>query len=187
MSGITIESIENALHAWVKAEVPSGPGWKVVWGNQNAPAPDKQIEIRRGSPFIVKLGRDVQGPVSTESLSAPRHGTREILFSIRGYSLGAFQILENLRARLDDDDSIDKLIGSAIAIIDVGVIQNLTALYGAQYKEVGSFELRIRTHSLREGADAEAGVGYIQAVELERTTKDPASSVDQIEVGEPAP
>jgi hypothetical protein len=186
MSGLLIKDIEDALYALVKDEVPDTDGWQVVWGNQNAPAPSKQIELRRGSPFIVKLGRDIQGPVSTSTLAAPRIGTREILFSIRGYSKGAIQILEDLRSRLDDDDVADLLLASAIALVEIGPIQNITQLYASQMKEVGTFDLRIRTHSLREGQDAEPDVGYIQAVEIERTSRDPSSTVDQIEIGEPA-
>ncbi len=76
-----------------------------------------------------------------------------------------------------------------MALIDVGDVQNLTALYSSQFKEVGNIELRLRAQSVRESADAELGVGYIESVDLERTTVDQAGveSVDHIIVPEPDP
>lgn len=187
MSGMTIITLENALMAWVRSVVPVE--WLSVFGNQNAPKPVKQVEIRRGTPFIIRPGRDIQGPVNPTDGTAKLLGPREIQYSARAYSKNALQVLEDLRSRLDDEDSLITLLDGNLAVVEIGDVQNLTSLYSSQYVEVGSFDLRLRTHSLREGADAETGVGYIQAVDLERTTKDQAgvASVDHILVGQPAP
>lgn len=184
MSGLSIETLENSLMAWVKGEAPTG--WASVWGQQNAPAPQtKQIEIRRGSPFITKVSRDVQGPADGSGM-ASKEGTRELLFQLRGYSVGALQILEDIRTRLDDEDAIDTLVVGALAIVEAGAIQNLTSLYGAQYKEVGCFDLRLRTHSLREAENA-ASVGFIADVAMDVTTRapGPVDTTESIEVEAP--
>lgn len=181
MSGLTVLTLQTSLMGFIKSEAPDG--WTAVVGQQNAPAPNtKQLELRRGTPFIIKVGRDVRsgvdgtGKVSTE-------GTRELLFQLRGYSVGAIQILEDIRSRLDDEDVIDYMVAAALAVIEVGPIQNLTSLYGAQFKEVGCFDLRLRTHSLREGSDA-ADVGFINDVVLEVTSRapGPVDTVKTIEV-----
>ncbi len=173
MSGMTIETLENAMMAWVKSKLPAG--WVAVWEDQNAPKPNpKEVGLRRGNPFIRKVGRDVQGKLHATNGTRPKLGTRELNFQARGYGKGSHQVLEDLKTLLDDETTDDLLLASALTVFDTGDVQNLTALYASQLKEVGNFELRLRTHSLREGADAEAGVGYIQAVNLEVTTVDPA-------------
>lgn len=192
MSGMVITDIEDAFRTWLRTVLPSpwNGDTRVIFGNQNAPKPGvDMIEIRRGNPYVMKVGRDVQLAVDEDALAARRVGTRELNLSLRAYGRGALQVLEDVRARLDDEMAIDALIASDILVIDSGdALQNLTVLYGSQYKEVGNLELRIRTSSLREGADAEAGVGYIQAVDLEVRTKNPgaADTVENLQVGEPA-
>ncbi len=183
MSGMSITSLETVLITWVKSKIPTG--WTAVWGDQNAPKIEtKQVALLRGKPYIKKLGRDFYGKVDSSDDSRPVLGTRELSVEFRSFGPGAFQTAEDLRTLLDDETAEDALIAGALAVIDTGPIQNLTSLYDSQKKEVASFEIRLRTHSLRESADAEQGVGYIELVDLEVTTQDPAGvpTVENIHV-----
>lgn len=174
MSGMSLAALELAIRNWVKGKLPAD--WKAVWANQNAPKLPLEMTLRRGNPYIRKVGRDVHGKVSTSTGARPVLGTRELMLELRGYGLGARQIAEDLRTLLDDETTADALIALAITVVDTGPVRDMTELYDSQFKEVAGFELTLRTHSLRESADAESGVGYIQTVDLEVTTKDPAGA-----------
>lgn len=185
MSGLVLETLENAVRAWVLAKAPAG--WTPVWANQNAPKPGpKEITLKRGS--ITKVGRDVRGKVNPTTGARPVQGTREIGIEVRAFSAGAIQVLEDLRALLDDDVTNDAHVAAGFSVVDTSEVRNLTALYGSQFKEVAEMEMRIRVHSLRESTDAEAGVGYIRSVDLEVTTKSPGAAdvVETISVVTPA-
>jgi len=177
VSGIDITTLEDAFMAWVKSKIPSP--WITVWAEQNAPKPGpKQVSINRGSPFIQKIGDDIAGPVDTGTDGRKKLGTRELAFSIRAYGPGAAQIIENLRSTLDDEISGDTLIASGLCAIGSSPVVDISSLYGSQYKEVANVDVRLRTHSLREDADAEAGVGYITTVELDVESVDPGGDSD---------
>lgn len=172
---MSVAQLELSLITWFKAHAPAAE--RVIWGDQNAPKPGPlEITLRRGNPYIRKPGRDVPGSVNPATGTRPLLGTRELLIEARAFGVDAIQTLEDLRARLDDDSTSDTLQAGALAVFDTGEVMNLTSLYSSQFKEVASFEIHLRTHSLREGADAETGVGYIQSVDLEVTTKDPAGA-----------
>jgi hypothetical protein len=175
MSGMTLETLENALYAWVKLRTPAE--WKAVWADQNAPKPGpKELTIRPGTPYIRKIGRDMAGKVDTLTGARKTLGTRELAFEIRTFGIGATQLAEDIRALLDDDTATDALLAQKLAVVETGPVVSLSPLYGSQLKEVANFELRLRTHSLRESADAETGVGYIETVDLDVTTQHPGGT-----------
>jgi hypothetical protein len=181
MSGIALTTLENALYAWAKGIVPEG--WAMVWDSQNAPKPGETIVLlRRGTPYIRKIGRDESGPVLTDG-SRKILGTREMLVAFRALGPGAMQIAEDIRARLDDDTVGDVLLAGKLTVVQTGDINNLTSLYGSQFKEVADFEVTLRTHSLRESDDAESGVGYIETVDIDLITNPgPSQVVEEIHV-----
>ncbi len=174
MSGMVLADLEQALYTWVKSKTV---GWTLIWSDQNAPKPGpKEITIRQGDPYITKIGQDVAGGVTAATGARKKLGTRELALEIRAFGLGATQIAEDIRTLLDDESAEDALIAGALAVISTGPVRSLASLYGKQYKEVASFELRLRTHSLREDADAETGVGYIQDVDLDAITQNPGAA-----------
>lgn len=179
MSGMTLEALEDAFMAWVKSKAPAE--FKAVWDHQNAPkAGAKGITLGRRTPYIRKIGRDVTGTVNPANGTRKVLGTRELALEFRAYGKGAAQVAEDIRTLLDDETVADALIANALSVANTGDVQNLNPIYGTQFKEVANFEITLRTHSLREGADAEAGVGYIQDVDLEVTTKS-AGQADVVE------
>lgn len=187
MSGMTLAALELAFRNWVKSKIPGT--WKAVWADQNAPKlADGQVVLRRGNPYIRKIGRDVNGKVDPETLARSALGTRELTISLRAHGLGAIQLLEDIRTLFDDEMVADALIASKLTVVGSGDVQNLTTLYDSQFKEVANVDVVLRTHSLRELADAEPGVGYIETVDLEVTTQDPAGNetVEDIHVESPA-
>lgn len=187
MSGMTLASLELAFRNWVKSKIPGT--WKAVWADQNAPKPDlSQVVLRRGNPYIRKIGRDVSGRVDPGTLSRSALGTRELTIGLRAHGAGAIQLLEDLRTLLDDETVADTLIAGKLTAVGTSDVQNLTTLYDSQFKEVANVDVVLRTHSLRESADGEQGVGYIETVDLEVTTQDPAGneSVENIHVELPA-
>ncbi len=179
-----LETLENAFMAWIKAHIPAG--WVAVWADQNAPKPNpNQVTLRRGSPYIRKVGRDIQGPLHATNGTRPKLGTRELSLEVRAFGPGSVQVAEDIRTLLDDETTDEALLASGLTVFDMLPIADVGTLYSSQFKEVGLFELRLRTHSLREGADAEAGLGYIEAVDLEVTTVDPAGDevTEEVEIG----
>lgn len=184
MSGVNITGIEDAFMAWVKSKALSP--WVCVWAEQNAPKPGpKQITVNRGQPFITKVGSDMAGSVDTGTGARKKLGTREIAFSLRAYGPGSVQVLEDLSSSLEDEITGDLLMASGLCFVASNPVTDISAIYGSQYKEVGNLDIRMRTHSLREGADAEAGVGYITTVQMDIDTVDPGgnTTTEEIQVG----
>jgi hypothetical protein len=184
VSGVNITGLEDAFMAWVKSKALSP--WVCVWAEQNAPKPGpKQITVNRGQPFIIKVGDDLSGSVDIGTGARKRLGTRELAFSLRAYGPGAAQILEDVRSAFDDESANDLLLASALCAVASGPVTDISAIYGSQHKEVANVDFRLRTHSLREGADAEAGVGYITTVQMDIDTVDPGgnTTTEEIQVG----
>lgn len=184
MSGMTLETLENAFMAWVKSKTPTG--WIAVFADQNAPKINpQQVTIRRGTPLIRKVGKDLRGKMHATNGTRKVLGTRELAYEFRAYGPGSVQVAEDIRALLDDEATDATLLAAKLAVIDTTPVNDIGSLYSSQFKEVALFEIRFRTHSLREGADAEAGLGYIQAVDLDVTTVDPAGeeTSEELEVG----
>ncbi len=181
---MTIETLENSVMAWVKTKIPAG--WQATVADQNAPKPNpKQVTLRRGTPLIRKMGKDLRGKMHATNGTRPVLGTRELAYEFRAYGPGSVQVAEDIRSLLDDEETDATLLSAQLAVIDTTPVNDIGVLYSSQFKEVALFEIRFRTHSLREGADAEAGLGYIQAVDLEVTTVDPAGeeTSEELEVG----
>lgn len=172
MSGLVLNTLENAVKDWISAHLPTG--WVATWADQNAPkATDKQVILKRGN--LSKIGSDVYGKVDPSNGSRPILGTREIVMEMRGFGAGATQVLSDVSSVMEDDSADDSHVAAGFAVIGISEIRNLTSIYSSQYKEIAMMEIRIRAHSLRESTDAETGVGYIRSVDLEVTTKSPGT------------
>lgn len=170
MSGLVLNTLENAVKDWISAHLPAG--WVATWSDQNAPkVVTNQVVLKRGP--LSKVGNDVYGTVNPSNGSRPILGTREIMIEMRGFGAGATQALSDISSVMEDDSADDAHVAAGFAVIGISEIRNLTSIYSSQYKEVAMMEIRIRAHSLRESTDAETGVGYIRSVDLEVTTKSP--------------
>lgn len=179
---ISWTAIENALVAEALAASGLAEG-RVILGDQTAAKPPtgEYAVIRLGG--VTTVGRDQEGPVNDEGI-LEIIGNREITVEVHGFRARAREIVESIVTAMQKTSVVDRLAVAGIAVIDVSAARNVTVPEGETYVQHWECEVFVRVASSDED-----DVGFIESVEMERTTISPPASdvMDTFIIPEPTP
>lgn len=155
---LNIRALEDALLKIIKGVV----GIQVIWESPNAPSP--------ALPFItLKLhnltapGSDYESPPDSDG-KAYLLGERVFSLDVNCYGRDSIDYLERLRTSLQEFGVHLQLMREKIAIVERGVILDLTELMDSKYISRAMMELKLRVSNQRAEQLSKFDVGFIDVV-----------------------
>ena len=109
-------------------------------------------------------------------------GNREIMLSVQGFGVGAFQSLADLEEafRFEADTSVDSLSWSGIVFVDTEGVIDITDVIGTRLEERAFMDVELRIGAPFEEIIADIHAGAIEDAEIAGTVNglDVTVSVD---------
>ena len=174
MAGFLTTAQRKALTDWVAARAP---GMKVIWADQDAPAPTTAYITLRPATST-SIGEDYES-APNESGVMEVVGNREWMLYVQAFGTGALDALQLLRDTLRLPSVQASFEETGIAFIDAERVENLSQLIASNMNERGALDVRFRGNS-----SLTDNVGLIESVDITATLSDPIDSVEvQINVG----
>lgn len=174
MAGFLTTAQRKALTDWVTARAP---GLKVMWADQDAPAPATTYVTLRPATST-SIGEDYEGAPNDQGVMEVV-GNREWMLYMQAFGKGALDALQLLRDTLRLPSVQAAFEAAGFAFIDAERVENLTQLIGQNMNERGALDVRFRGNSSLTDT-----VGLIENVDITATLSDPIDSVEiEINVG----
>jgi hypothetical protein len=188
MNQPTLASIRAAILTWVS--IGSGlPSGRIVWADQNAPAPSADYVSLRISGFVglgsmhdqnQYIDHSSESPPAGQEIEDINGGTAEMTLSMQAYCAPvagvlvtdtAYTLMQSIRDSLFLPDLRDALNDAGLSPFDLGAVQNLAAVAGAQFEGRAALDVRFYVPET-----ASERLGYITDVNVQQT--DNGSIVD---------
>ena len=162
---MNFSTIRSALYTWANGNVPLGT--KVVWAEQNAPAPSRPyVTMRLTGPFRVAGADELRENDTKNGFNVI--GPRRLTLQVQVFgnpdsdALGdtALGIANGLNFSLGKQATLEAFAASNLAVANEGSVENITGTNAQGFQPRFTFSAELLT--VENSAD---GVGYIAEFE----------------------